>query len=74
MNRLIRFTVIGTMLLMITTPLVVSSQNPPSFRIEAINPYDKAVPGQILGLRVEGLHVGPSPLMLETADFKIEIV
>lgn len=74
MIRLIRFRVIGTIMLMITTPLVVSSQNPPSFRINAVNPYDKAVPGQILGLRVEGLQVGPPPMMMETADFKIEIV
>ena len=74
MNRLIRLTVVGTMLLMITTPLVVSSQTSPSFRIVAISPYDKAVPGQILGLRVEGLQVGPSPVMMETGDFKIEVV
>lgn len=44
-----------------------------SFRVTQITPYDRAVPGQILNLEVEGLEGGAWPLMLQTKDFSLTV-
>ena len=72
MNYVVRLIAIGALLLG-TSPLA-RSQDAPPFRIDSIKPHDKAVPGQIMGLHVEGLQGGPSPVMLPVEDFKVEVV
>ncbi len=74
MNRVIHLILIGTLVLSVTTLLSASSQDKPSFRIESIKPYDKAVPGQVMGIHVEGLQAGPAAVLLAVEDFKIEVV
>lgn len=50
----------------------VRSQTPGSLRVTRIQPFDKAVPGQILELNVEGLDSGPTTL-LPREDFRVEV-
>ena len=49
------------------------AQNAPAFRVTKITPYDKAVPGQIMELQVEGLGGAPPVTMLPPEDFQIEV-
>jgi len=59
-------------LLTLTTTLTVRSQQP-SFKVESIRPYDKAVPGQIMDVMIEGLSSGAAPMIIPETDFKIEV-
>lgn len=74
MTRVIRSLVIITVTLAVATSFLASPQEPSSFRIDGIKPHDKGVPGQILGLNVEGLRAGPSPVMLQVEDFRVEVI
>ena len=49
------------------------AQNGSAFRVTKITPYDKAVPGQIMELQVEGLGGAPPVTMLPPEDFQIEV-
>ena len=49
------------------------AQNAPAFRVTKITPFDKAVPGQIVELQVEGLGGAPPVTMLPAEDFQIEV-
>jgi len=60
-------------LLMVTIPVAVQSQQPSSFTVVSIKPYEKAVPGQIMEALIEGLTPGPDPIVLPESDFKIEV-
>jgi hypothetical protein len=51
----------------------VHAQQSAAFHVTQIAPYDKAVPGQIMQLLVEGLEGGASPLMLPAEDFKLSV-
>ncbi|MDQ6652235.1 MAG: hypothetical protein M3Y84_05785 [Acidobacteriota bacterium] len=51
----------------------VHAYQSPAFHVTQIAPYDKAVPGQIMQLLVEGLERGASPLMLPAEDFKLTV-
>ena len=44
-----------------------------AFRVTKIVPYDKAMPGQIMELQVEGLGGAPPVSMLPAEDFQIEV-
>ena len=59
-------------LLMVTTSLTVRAQKS-SFTVEGVRPYDKAVPGQIMDVLIEGLGSLDSPMILPETDFKIEV-
>ena len=45
-----------------------------SFTVAGIRPFDKAVPGQVMEVLIEGLTSGTTPTMLPASDFKIEVV
>ncbi len=49
------------------------AQVEPSFRVVKIQPFDKAVPGEILELRVEGLGGAPPAKLLPPEDFQVEV-
>ena len=53
--------------------VVETAQTDPSFRLSKIVPYDKAVPGQIMELQVEGLGGGPPVTLLPPEDFQVEV-
>ena len=59
-------------LLMVTTSLTVRAQKS-SFTVEGVRPYDKAVPGQIMDVLIEGLGSLDSPMILPETDFKVEV-
>ena len=59
-------------LLMVATSLTVVAQKT-SFTIEGIKPFDKAVPGQIMEVLVEGLGGLEGPMGLPESDFKVEV-
>ena len=61
------------LLVVILTQALATAQTDPSFRISKIVPYDKAVPGQILELQVEGLGGAPPVTMLPPEDFQVEV-
>jgi hypothetical protein len=50
------------------------AQQSSAFHVSQIAPYDKAVPGQIMELLVEGIEGGASPLMLPVEDFKLTVL
>ena len=52
---------------------ITTAQTDPSFRISKILPYDKAVPGQIMELQVEGLGGAPPVALLPPEDFQVEV-
>lgn len=62
----------SVMLLTFIGPAVTLGQRESTFRIVEIAPYDKAVPGLILELRVEGLGGAPD-LTFPPEDFQIEV-
>src|SRR5437660_3709790 len=49
------------------------AQNAPAFHVTKITPFDKAVPGQIVELQVEGLGGAPPVTMLPAEDFLVEV-
>ena len=59
-------------LLTVTTSLTVRPQQS-SFTITSIRPFDKAVPGQVMELMIEGLGSGPAPVVIPATDFKVEV-
>ena len=44
-----------------------------SFNVAGIKPFDKAVPGQIMEVLIEGLGSGPGPVILPATDFTVEV-
>ena len=58
-------------LLIITTSITVRPQT--SFKVASIRPYDKAVPGQVMEVLVEGITQGTAPAVLPPTDFKVEV-
>lgn len=59
-------------LLTLSASLTVRTQQP-SFTVASIKPFDKAVPGQVMEVMIEGLGSGATPIVLPAADFKIEV-
>ena len=57
--------------LMVTTPVAVRSQKS-SFTVAGIKPFDKAVPGQVMDVLIEGLNsdAAPMPLQLQLSKLK----
>lgn len=51
----------------------IATQTETSFRVSKIAPFDKAVPGQIFELQVEGLGGAPPVKLLPPEDFEIEV-
>src|SRR6266478_4700964 len=62
------------LVLVILAQAVATAQTNPSFRISKILPYDKAVPGQIMELQVEGLGGAPPVTLLPVDDFQVEVM
>jgi hypothetical protein len=65
-----------SLLLFVMLPLFstsTSAQQATAFHVAQVAPYDKAVPGQIMELLVEGLEGGAAPLMLPPEDFKLTV-
>lgn len=58
--------------LMVTASLTVQAQQS-SFTVEGIKPYDKAVPGQVMEVLIEGLGSLEGPMVLPESDFKVEV-
>jgi len=63
---------LSLVLLLVTTSLTVGAQQP-SFTVEGIRPFDKAVPGQIMEVLFEGLGSLDSPMILPETDFTVEV-
>jgi hypothetical protein len=59
-------------LLVVTTSLTVRAQQT-SFTVGGIKPFDKAVPGQVMEVLIEGLGSLESPMILPESDFKVEV-
>ena len=58
-------------LLLETTSFAVQAQ---SFNVEGIKPFDKAVPGQVMEVLIEGLGSLEGPMVLPESDFKVEVL
>src|SRR5882762_7217877 len=61
------------LVVVVFTLAITTAQTDPSFRISKILPYDKAVPGQIMELQVEGLGGAPPATLLPPEDFQVEV-
>ena len=60
------------LLVMLTASLTVRPQQP-SFTVASIKPYDKAVPGQVMEVLIEGLSSGATPTVIPATSFKVEV-
>ena len=60
------------LLLVVTTSLTVRAQQT-SFTVGGIKPFDKAVPGQVMEVLIEGLGSLEAPMILPESDFKVEV-
>lgn len=58
-------------LLIATTSPTVRSQA--SFNVASIKPYDKAVPGQVMEVLIEGLGSDATPMALPATSFSVEV-
>lgn len=58
-------------LLTVTTAITVRPQQ--SFNVDSIKPYNKAVPGQVMEVLIEGLTSDATPIVLPATDFKVEV-
>ena len=61
------------LLLATTTSLSVRSQQS-SFTVASIKPYNKAVPGQIMEVLIEGLATDGPAMVLPATDFTVEVM
>ena len=60
------------LLLTVITSLVQAQQS--SFTVSKIRPFDKAVPGQVMELLIEGLSSGTAPVVFPPTDFNVEVL
>lgn len=60
------------LVLVLSSAAVAAAQTQGTLRVEGLSPYDSAVPGQILELRVEGISAQP-PAMPSADDMRIQI-
>ena len=60
-------------LLTLTASFTVRTQQP-SFTAASLRPFDKAVPGQVIQVLIEGLSSGPAPTVLPETDFNVEVL
>lgn len=67
-----KFSLLLLVLLMSIASLTVRPQQS-SFTVARIKPFDKAVPGQIMDVMIEGLGSGTTPIVFPVQDFKIEV-
>lgn len=65
------FSFLLLVLLIATTSLTVRPQQ--SFKVAEIKPYNKAVPGQVMEVLIEGLNSDATPFVLPATAFKIEV-
>jgi hypothetical protein len=61
------------LVLLIVTPAFTVRSQQPSFKVAGIKPFDKAVPGQVMEVLIEGLTSGTSPTILPATDFKVDV-
>lgn len=59
-------------LLLLTTSITVHTQQP-SFTVAGIKPFEKAVPGQVMEVLIEGLGSGSAPVMIPETEFKVAV-
>lgn len=59
-------------LLIATTSITVRSQQP-AFNVAGIKPFDKAVPGQVMEVLIEGLTSDATPMVLPVTAFRVEV-
>jgi hypothetical protein len=59
-------------LLIVTTSVTVQPQQP-SFTVAGIKPYEKAVPGQVMEVLIQGLGSGTAPTVPPATDFEVEV-
>jgi hypothetical protein len=65
---------LGLLVVMVLpTSLVVRSQQR-SFTVASIRPYDKAVPGQVMEVLIEGITPGTAPVILPASDFSVDVL
>ena len=60
-------------MLVLTSSLTVHPQQT-SFTVVGIRPFDKAVPGQVMEVLIEGLGAGMAPMMIPESDFAVTVL
>ena len=67
------FGLLSLVLLILAVSVLVRPQQS-SFTVASIRPFDKAVPGQVMELIIEGIGSGAAPTVVPATDFKIEVL
>jgi hypothetical protein len=65
------FRSLSLVLLIATTSLIAQAQQ---FNVASIKPYDKAAPGQVLDVLIEGLGSDAAPMVFPATDFSVEVL
>jgi hypothetical protein len=68
---MMRLSFLLLVLLIATTPVAIRSQQ--SFTVAGIKPFDKAVPGQVMDVLIEGLNSDAVSMPLPATAFKVEV-
>ena len=63
---------LSLVLLLVAMSINVRSQQS-SFTVAGVRPFDKAVPGQVMEVLLEGLGSGSAPMMIPETDFSVEV-
>jgi hypothetical protein len=71
MGEVMKVSFLLLVLLIVTTPLAVRAQQ--SFNVAGIKPFEKAVPGQVMEVLIEGLTSDASPMVLPATSFRVEV-
>lgn len=60
-------------ILLLLLALITVQAQQSSFTVAAIKPYDKAVPGQVMDVLIDGLGSGATPTIIPATDFRVEV-
>ena len=68
-NNSFRFVLL---VLLLIIPISIQSQQA-SFTVAGLKPFDKAVPGQVIEVLIEGLSSGATPMMIPETEFEVAV-
>jgi hypothetical protein len=68
------FQMLSSLLFLILTASLTVPAQQQSFTVAGIKPYDKAVPGQVMEVLIEGLSNDSTPTVLPEKDFAVEVL
>ncbi len=67
----LKFSSVFFLVLLCLSNSITAHTQQSSFTVAGIKPFEKAVPGQVMEVLIEGLGLGTAPMMIPETDFKV---